>query len=132
MFYSYPMMNWLFYCHIVSCTAFGMCAPFLPIELESKGIPGTWIGLIFACYSIGSLFMSPIIGKQTQNYEAKNLLGGSLGLMGVTFICFGFIDLLENHVTIIFFSLLLRFTQGVFCAITLVSNLEVGNHDFPD
>ena len=131
MCFAEPLVSWLFFSNIVSCTAFGMCAPFLPLEFERKGIPGIWIGLIFALYSVGSIFISPIIGKHAKNFEGKNLLGGSLGLMGVTFICFGFLEDLENRANIIVLGMFLRFFEGVCCAIHLVSNLAVGNKNFP-
>ena len=61
-----PMLRWLCFSNFVSNSAYGVCAPFLPLEFERKGIHGSLVGMIFALYSVGSIIMSPIIGKRTE------------------------------------------------------------------
>ena len=67
------------------------------------------MGLTFAMYSIGYIFWSPIVGKYLiPSVKPHNLLGWSLVIMGISFICFGFIEHIENTATIMAVSCLLR------------------------
>lgn len=127
-----PMVRWLCFSNFVSNSAYGVCAPFLPLEFERKGLPGSLIGIIFALYSVGSILMSPVVGKHGERFAAKNLLGGSLALMGITFICFGFIDDMENRVNIIVLGSVLRLLEGIQCATQVITCLSVATNDFPD
>ena len=108
------MLYWLLLSSFVANGAYSVCAPILPLELAEKGISGIWVGIIFATYSIGSICWSPIVGKYLlEKISAPNLLGLSLGLMGVTFICFGLIDLMENKNGVLILSIVLRLMEGM-------------------
>ena len=99
---------WVLLSVCICLSAYSLCAPFLPIELESKGLPGTCIGIIFAFYAVGSIAISPVIGKFVDKIGAENLLGLSMGIMGITFICFGLIELVEDKTSVLALAILLR------------------------
>ena len=57
------MFVWIVLSSFVSGGAYSVCAPILPPELERKDISGLLIGIIFAMYSVGSIFWAPLVGK---------------------------------------------------------------------
>ena len=108
------MFIWILFSTFISNGAYSVCAPILPVKFEEKNISGAYVGLTFAMYSIGYIFWSPLVGKYLiPNVKAKNLLGWSLVIMGLSFICFGFIEYLDNVATIMAVSCFLRLIQGL-------------------
>ena len=112
--------------NLVSSSAYAVCAPILPLELERKGISGSYIGLVFALYSVGSIVWSPIVGKYfIDRVGASNLLALGLGIMGITFVCFGFIHVLEGKLHVLTLTFTLRLMQGMACATHQVACLSL-------
>lgn len=103
---------WILFCNLVSNSAYALVAPFLPLEFERKGIAGTYVGMIFAFYSLAVIIISPMVGKTVDRVGAKNLLAAGLGVMGIAFVCFGFIETMERRVNILVVGFILRFAQG--------------------
>ena len=103
------MFVWLLFACFVANGAFSVCAPILPVELGAKGVSGTGVGLTFTVYSIGLIFWSPVVGKyMVGKYSAHNLLGWSLVILGLSFMCFGLISYLTNSTLILFVCCVLR------------------------
>ena len=91
------MFIWVLFSTFISNGAYSVCAPILPIMLDEKGISGAFVGLSFAMYSVGQIFWSPVVGKYLfQIVSPHNLLGLSLCIMGLSFVCMGFIAHLWN------------------------------------
>ena len=57
------LVLWILFANLVSNSAYALCAPFLPLEFERKGLAGTNVGLIFALYSVAVVIVSPLVGK---------------------------------------------------------------------
>ena len=106
----------VFFANFVSTTAFSICAPFLPLEFERKGIAGSYVGIIFSLYAVGYILWPPIISKYAKTVSTNTLISLSLGLMGVEFICFGFIEVLESRVNILALASILRLLHGISCS----------------
>ena len=104
-----PLVIWMVMTICIQNSAYSLIAPFLPIEFERKGVPEAYVGMIFAIFSIGIIFCSPVVGKVYNRIGHKNLLAGGIGGMGLMIICFGFIENMTNRVNIIVISLILRF-----------------------
>ena len=82
--------------------------------LDEKGISGAFVGLSFAMYSVGQIFWSPVVGKYLfQIVSPHNLLGLSLCIMGLSFVCMGFIAHLWNKAAILTVACVLRLIQGI-------------------
>ena len=108
------MFVWLLVACFVANGAFSVCAPILPVELGARGVPGGYIGLTFTAYSVGIVFWSPVVGKYlVGRYAAHNLLGGSLAVLGVSFMCLGLIVYLRDSTTILIVTCVLRTIQGI-------------------
>ena len=104
------MFVWIVLSSFVSGGAYSVCAPILPPELERKDISGLLIGIIFAMYSVGSIFWAPLGGKYLiKKVGASNLLGLSIGVRGLTFIMFGQIEVLESRRNVITLASVIRF-----------------------
>ena len=105
------MYIWILFSTFISNGAYSVLAPILPVKLEEKHISGAFVGLTFAMYSVGFIFWSPIVGKYLiPNIKPHNLLGCSLVIMGMSFICFGFIEHIDNVATI----------MGISCSLRLI------------
>ena len=108
------MFFWLLFACFVANGSFSVCAPILPVELGAKGVSSAGVGLTFTVYSIGLIFWSPVVGKyMVGKYQAHNLLGWSLVILGLSFMCFGLISYLTNSTVILLVCCLLRTIQGV-------------------
>ena len=102
------------FANFFSNSAYSVCAPILPLELGRKGISDSFIGLVFALYSFGSITWSPVVGKYLiKKVGADNLVGLGLGVMGITFVCLGCINLIENPTGILVLTSILRVIQGM-------------------
>ena len=108
------MFAWIVLSGFMLGGAYSICAPILPREFEKKEISGLHIGIIFAMYSVGSIFWAPVVGKYLiPKVGAINLLCGSIGLMGSTFIMFGLLELIENRTYAIAAAVVIRLFQGM-------------------
>ena len=126
------MVRWIMLCSFISNTAYSVCAPFLPLEFERHGLASSYVGITFALYSVGTIFMAPIIGKNVERVGARNLLGLGLCIMGLSFIVFGLIETMENKVNILALSFLLRLLHGIGCSTNYTTCLSIATNDFPD
>ena len=103
------MYYWVLSSSFMLGGAYNVCAPILPIELEKKGIVGSITGLIFALFSVGSILWAPVVGKYLiKSVGPRNLLGISVAVMGVTFVCFGLVEMVEDRMTVIVLSSIIR------------------------
>ena len=75
------------------------------------------MGLIFALYSVAVIFISPVVGSHVDTVGHKNFLSIGIGLMGIAFIFFGFIEVMESQPAILALGCVLRFFQGMASAI---------------
>ncbi|MBW1936180.1 MAG: MFS transporter [Deltaproteobacteria bacterium] len=67
----------------------GIVAPLLPLYAENMGASGTWIGIIFAGFSISRAVVMPIAGKLSDRSGRKLFLG--TGLLIYSLISMGYI-----------------------------------------
>ena len=83
---------WICICTLISNSAYALIAPFLPIELEHKGVVGGWVGAIFGVYSISVVLASVALGNFINSVGSANLIALGIFFMGTTFVLMGFID----------------------------------------
>ena len=102
---------WIMFVTICSNMAYALIAPFLPLELKAKGVTPAAEGAIFAIYSIGVIFWSPIVS--TLSYGRKNIITVGMLMMGITFIAFSFLQNMKGSTAVTCYCLILRLMQGV-------------------
>ena len=120
-------------CSFVNNTGYAVCAPFLPLEFERHGLASSYVGITFAVYSLGNIFMAPLVGKYlVHKVEARNLYLLGLGLMGVCFVLLGLIELMHNRVNILILAISLRAMHGLAASITYTTSLSIATNDFPN
>ena len=107
------LVYWILFTNLVSNSAYALCAPFLPLEFERKMLAGAYVGMVFALYSVAVVIISPLVGKTVDRIGHKNLLSGGIGVMGIAFVCFGFIETMESRVNILVLGFILRFLQAL-------------------
>ena len=88
--------------------------------------------MVFALYSVAVIFMSPLVGKVVDRWGHKNLLSLGIGLMGIAFILFGFIESMQSKPVILIFGCVLRFLQGVASAFIQTTNFSIATNDYPE
>lgn len=125
-------ITWICICTLISNSAYSLIAPFLPIELEQKGITGGSVGLIFMVYSIAVVLASISLGNIINSVGTTNLIVLGIFNMGITFVLFGMIDDMDNSTVILLYSLLLRMMQGASSAFVQVTCYSIATNDFPD
>ena len=96
------------------CTnsVYSLASLFLPIVFAEKDIPGFWVGLVFAMYSIAAMIISPVVGKIIHKIGSSNLIAVGLVLMGFSIIPIGYLTQIENDSSTLAVALLLRAMQG--------------------
>ena len=99
---------------IIVCvnSVYSLASLFLPTVFKEKDIPGFWVGLVFAMYSIAALIVSPVIGKLIHKLGSSNVIAFGLVLMGISIIPIGFLPKIENDNWTIAIGILLRVMQG--------------------
>lgn len=76
----------------VDMVVYGVVVPILPAKITGDlGLEATDVGVLFACYSIGLLSITPVIGYLSDKFQNRQMpmLCGLLGL-GFSTIMFGF------------------------------------------
>ena len=123
---------WILICTFISNSAYALVAPFLPLEFETKGISDYYIGLIFAIYSVAVVIISPVIGMIVSKLGTTNLISGGIAIMGLSFVCFGFVEFLETQLSILTLGFVLRFIQGASSAFVQTTCYSIATNDFPE
>lgn len=97
---------------MLSNSAYALVAPFLPIELEKKGVPLSLFGYIFSIYSVAVIIGSPLIGYLLTKYKKRNLV--RIGLFSMSMAMFGFVIAAQfkSRLAFIVIAFLTRFIQG--------------------
>ena len=88
---------WILICTFISNSAYALVAPFLPLEFADKGINSHYVGLIFAIYSVAVVICSPCVGMTVSHVGTTNLISSGVAIMGISFICFGFIEAMDSQ-----------------------------------
>lgn len=123
---------WILICTLISNSAYALIAPFLPLEFKDKGISGEMIGLIFAIYSVAVIIVSPLVGKVLVCVGNTNMISMGIATMGAAFVCFGFIEELEEINLILAVGFTLRFIQGASSAFVQTTCYSIATNDFPE
>ena len=116
----------------LSNSAYAIIAPFLPFEFKAKEIDQTWIGYIFAIYSVAVVMCSPMVGKMIAILGRRNLIVFGMLLMGTSFVVFGWLTELENKNAFITLALLNRFLQGFASSLIQTTMYSISTNFFPD
>ena len=96
------------------CTnsVYSLASLFLPSVFAEKDIPGFWVGLVFAWYSIAVVIVSPFIGTILKKTGTANLIAIGLFMMSISIVPIGYLIEIENDTTTLAVALLLRTLQG--------------------
>ena len=88
------------------------------------------MGSVFALYSVAIILVSPVVGRFMNRWGYKNVLTASQCLYGIAWICFGFIESMENVDSIIVLGYITRFIQGVGSAFMQTTNYSIATTCF--
>ena len=88
--------------------------------------------MVFALYSVALIFFSPLVGKVVDRWGHKNLLSIGIGFMGLAFVFFGFIEVMDNKPGILVLGCVLRFLQGMASAFVQTTCYTIATNDFPE
>ena len=116
---------------LLASSAYALIAPFFPLELEDKGVSDANIGYIFSIYSVAVIIFSPFVGRYMEIVGYATMLVSGLTLMGITFICFGLIDRMQHHESVLKLALMLRFVQGTAVAMTFTTMYSLITNKYP-
>ena len=127
-----PMVRWLMLAGYVSNIGYSYPAPLLPLEILRHGLPGFYVGVAFAFYSLAHIIGAPLVGKRVDKFGYRNLITFGLCFMGSGFFAFGFIEDMENRVNLLAVVLLLRLVHGSGCTTFYTTMLSIATNDFPE
>ena len=99
---------------IIVCTnsVYSLASLFLPVVFREKDVPGFWVGLVFAMYSIAGMIVSPVIGKILHRIGSSNTIAIGLVIMGLSIMPLSYLAEMENDSSSLALALLLRAMQG--------------------
>ena len=78
------------------------------------------------------VIISPVIGMIVSKLGTTNLISGGIAIMGLSFVCFGFVEFLETQLSILTLGFVLRFIQGASSAFVQTTCYSIATNDFPD
>ena len=125
-------MAWMIVTQLIYGNGYSLIAPFVPLELERKGIPGAYAGVIYAMFALAQVIVSPIVGSMFNTIGYRNLLAGGVFLMGIAIVAFGFIKDIESNLYVMILALICRFIQGVCVGFETTARLIIVTTDYPD
>ena len=111
---------------------YGLAAPFLPVELEAKGISPSMTGVIFAIYAVASVLAALVCGMYLDLVGHRCMLVFGVLLMASSIACFGLIESLTDKIAILVLSVALRFSQGVASGLINTSVYSYVAQAYPD
>ena len=94
-------------------TIYGLASPFLPVELENKGVSSGMTGMVFAIYAVTSVISSFFWGKYLDKVGHRFVISGGVLLMASAIATFGLIEKLDDKNLVLAMALGLRSIQGV-------------------
>ena len=117
---------------LIANSVYAMIAPFFPIEAESKGVPLPTIGLIIGVYSVAVIINSMIVGKIMMRIGRSNITTIGLVVMGTSMIGFVISHYIEDPDTFVYFTVAIRFLQGVASSSIQTSVYSIITIVYPD
>ena len=116
----------------IANSIYALAAPFLPVELEAKGISSSMTGVIFAIYAVASVFAALVCGMYLDLFGHRcMLIFGSL-LMAASIACFGVIENMTDKTVISVLAVALRIFQGVASGVINTSVYSYAAQVYPD
>ena len=123
---------WVLFTNCICQTAFSIVAPLIPLEFERKSIASSYVGIVFALYSIGYIVWPPVISRYADRIGMNNLISLGLGVMGLAFISFGFIEVMTNRVNILVLVSILRLIHGICCSTSYTTCFLIITNEYTD
>ena len=99
----------------LTCTAYGIIAPFLPFELKRKQVSEHFNGWIFILYPIAFAISGPLVPSLTQRFNRINVVVTGILLLGLFLIILGLLPFVHNKMVYIMLTFLARFITGGCC-----------------
>lgn len=116
----------------LSNSAYAIIAPFLPFEFEKKNINQSFIGYIFAIYSVAVIFSSPFIGKLISKKGRRPIILLGVSLMGISFLLFSTLSYVDDTATYIITVFLIRLIQGFSSSCIQTTCYSICTNFYPD
>jgi len=119
----------------MSNSGYGIIAPFMPLEFESKGISPHATGLIFAFYSTSVIFGSPFMSTIFAKFGRRPTILSGAAIMGISFISFGFLNYIDVSSTKTYYivgALVSRFFQGTGSVCIQVTCYSIATNFYPE
>ena len=94
--------------NLLANSAYSSIAPFYPEEAIRKGVPESWLGLVFSSYSIAMVVFAPAFARLLFTVGCKNVLVLGCICEGISMIIFGLFYYLNGATTYAVCSFLCR------------------------
>ena len=117
---------------LIANSVYAMIAPFFPIEAEAKGVPLPTIGIIIGVYSIAVIINSMVVGKVMMSIGRSNITTIGLVIMGTSMIGFVISHYIEDPDTFVYFTIAIRFLQGIASSSIQTSVYSIITIVYPD
>ena len=76
--------------------------------------------------------MSPLASKFANRVGLDNMIMINMCVMVLTFMSFGFIEVIDNRVNILALSFILRLIQGMSCGSNYITCLSIATNEYPE
>ncbi len=111
---------------------YSLASLFLPTVFAEKMIPGAWVGIVFAMYSIAVVLVSPFVGTILNKVGFANLIALGLVLMGISIVPVGFLKEIEDDSWTLVLGIMLRALQGTASAFINTTCYATAANKYPD
>ncbi|XP_066159093.1 MFS-type transporter SLC18B1-like isoform X1 [Euwallacea fornicatus] len=107
-------------------------APFYPAVAEKKGCTATEYGLVFGIFEFVVFIVSPLYGQHLNKIGPKYTFNGGIYTTGICAILFGFLDKVEERLSFIILSFVIRIVEAMGNAAFLTASFAIIAKEFPD
>lgn len=126
-----PLILTLALVNLLTNSAYSSIAPFFPFEAVKKGVNPSYIGFIFAVYSLSKACVSPIIGKIMSKTGRNIIIKFGLIFEGGAILLFGLIDYIDDGTTYGVLAGLCRAFEGAGNACLITASYALVASNFP-
>lgn len=111
--------------------SYSICPPFLPVEAIKKGVPQSYLGMMFSVYSLVFAIASPLVGIYLASHGRRNFLVIGTLLMFVANAGFVLMHYINHTEIFIAMFVLLRIIQGIGTGIIQTANYAILSVIYP-
>lgn len=114
-----------------SILIFSYCFPLMPQEVEDRGIPSVWTGLILGVYGLPSILFSCWFNGLVHRFGRRKMYLTGFYFVMISAFLFGILGFIQNKTFFVVYGLIVRLVFGIGFFLTKGTIVSIASKRFP-